>query len=250
MSFLEKKRFSESLEYRYLSQVIGGQLVQLGKELYQLGQVEIVSYSDTHIECRVTGNSSIFQVKIKMAQNQIFSSCECRTFIKRAICKHIAAAAIAGQKILSEELKKSWESRLLFVHQTPNRIKEQPKEVPEYVLAFILYTDYNSWKIKPMTALVNNLIDKEEADPLAFSQEHFVETLARSNQYRNQFNGEIKHPLRAEACLNAPHRLSAWLNFCPTSAAHRRDTTTQSRNWNKPYQVLWKFYVKKIFLSI
>jgi uncharacterized Zn finger protein len=77
-----KNVFAESLEYRYLSQVMGGQLAQLGKELYQLGQVEIVSYSDTHIECRVTGNSSIYQVKITMAQNQIFSSCECRSFIK------------------------------------------------------------------------------------------------------------------------------------------------------------------------
>jgi non-specific serine/threonine protein kinase len=117
------------------------------------------------------------------------------------------AAAIAVQKVLSDEIKKSWENRLLFIHDKPRRAKETPKRIPEYLLVFALYQDYAAWKIRPLTALVEKLPGVKTQGVKEWSRENLVEFLAESYQARGQFSAQIKHPLDAGACLNAPPQI-------------------------------------------
>jgi non-specific serine/threonine protein kinase len=204
MTFLEKKRFAESLQYNQLSHLMGWQISGAGKALYEKGQVEIVTHTDNRLECLVYDNIHEHHVAIQMYHNQLLSDCDCNRFKGRHLCKHVAAAAIAGQKILNEEIKKSWENRLLFVHTTPRRMKEISKTAPDYLLVFALYNDYRGWKIRPLTALVGKIPVEKVEGLLEGEPERLIQALAQNPQVRKGFTTQINHPLKAGACRNAP----------------------------------------------
>jgi non-specific serine/threonine protein kinase len=138
-----------------------------------------------------------------MVGSEIWSTCECKAFISKHICKHLSAAAVAGYKVLSEEVKNSWENRLLFVHTPVARTKAPSRPAPDFLLVFALHFDYYNWKIRPMTALIEKLPESISKEPVEWSQERVVELLADNPQVRGLFKSDIKHPLKAEACRNA-----------------------------------------------
>jgi len=203
MSFLEKKRFAESLQYNHFYNYLGWKIADAGKILYDRGMVEIVSYSDTSLECMVEDTFNKHRVTLQMEINQLLGSCDCKAGQQHSLCKHTVASAIAVQKVLSEEIKKSWENRLLFIHDAPRQRKEAPRKTADYLLVFALYNDYGGWKIKPLTAPAAKIPVSEASDPTNWNQERVVEILAKNYQARSQFSNEINHPLKAEACLNA-----------------------------------------------
>jgi non-specific serine/threonine protein kinase len=204
MTFLEKKRFAESLQYNNLSYIMGWQISGAGKSLYEKGLVEILAYSDQSLECLVNDYTQVHRVTIEMYHNQLLSDCDCKKFQGRQLCKHVAAAGLAVQKVLSEEIKKSWENRLLFIHNPPRRARGATRSAPEYWLVFALYNDYRGWKIRPLTALVEKVALEKLPDANEGPQEGLVQTLAQNPQLRRQFTTHISHPLDAGSCRNAP----------------------------------------------
>jgi non-specific serine/threonine protein kinase len=204
MTFQEKKRFAESLQYNQIAHLAGWQNSYPGKALFENRQVEIITYSDSSLECRVTDSFQKHRVTIQMQNGQLLSSCNCRSYKGRDLCKHIVAAALTVQKVLSEEIKKSWENRLLFVHNTPRQLKETPRITPDYLLVFALFNDYYGWRINPLTAPVAKMPGRNKPGSNEWTCERVVEVLAESREARGQFRSEIKHPLKTEACLNAP----------------------------------------------
>jgi non-specific serine/threonine protein kinase len=204
MTFLEKKRFAESLQFNQFSQRMGWQVSGAGKALYENGQVEIIGYSDSSLECLVSDLHRKHRVTIERVRNQLVCDCDCIHFQGRYFCKHLAAAAIAVHKVLSEEIKRSWENRLLFIHNQPRRKDEASRRPVDYLLVFALYNDYRGWKIKPLTAPVNKIPGVSSSEPAGVSQEELVQDLAGSSPARKRFTALIKHPMRAENCLNAP----------------------------------------------
>jgi hypothetical protein len=193
MTFLEKKRFAESLQYNSLAQFMGWQISGAGKDLYDRGQVEIITYSDSSLECLVKEGFHKQRVTIQMQHSQILSSCDCKAFQRKYLCKHVAAAAIAVQKVLSEEIRKSWENRLLFIHNPRRQPIETPRNIPDYLLVFALFNDYYGWKIKPLTAPVEKVFGRKTPDSIEWSQGRVVEVLAQNHQVRNQFKAQFKH---------------------------------------------------------
>ncbi len=203
MSFLDKKRFAESLHHGNFTRYLGWQITDAGKTLYNNDKVEIVAYTDNTLECLVEDKLNKYRVTMRLQYNQLLSHCDCKVGMTQNLCKHMVASAMAVQKVLSEEIKKSWENRLLFVHETPRQRRETPKKIADYVLAFALANDYSGWKIKPLTAPAERVFAGKTPPSPGWSQEQVADFLAQNPRVSSQFSSQIKHPLNAEACLNA-----------------------------------------------
>ncbi len=206
MSFLEKKRFSESLQFNHFSQYLSWRITEPGKTLFDQDKVEIISHTDTSFECLVTSGASKFRATMRMENNHLFGTCECKASQLTSVCNHMVAAGLAVHKVISEEIKKSWENHLLFVHDAPRQRKTKPKKTPDYLLAFALSSDYTGWKIKPLTTTVQK-IPANQAIPTEWSQESVMELLSKNYAVRGLFSSIIAHDLKAEACLNAPAQI-------------------------------------------
>jgi non-specific serine/threonine protein kinase len=205
MSFLDKKSFAEALNYNNFSRYLDWRTTFAGKEFYEKGQVEITSHTDTSIECHVKDGLHRYRVTLELQHNQILYECACKADQSRYPCKHAVGAALLGQKTLSEEIKKSWENRLLFVHEAPRQQRETPKKTPDYLLAFALSSEYGGWRIRPLTAAIEKLPHQAfSAETVELGQEQATELVAKSQQVRGVFSSAFSHPLKAEACRNAP----------------------------------------------
>ena len=204
MSFIEKKRFSEALQYNRFYQIVGWRIADEGRSLSEQGLVTINSYTDTTLECDVRSKLLISNhATLKMVATQLYYSCNCKEGEKGNLCKHVVASAISVQKVISEEIKKSWENRLLFVQENPRPQRAAPQKAREYLLIFALYNDYNTWKIRPMTALPEKLLGADNPSPQEWNNESLTELLRTDARALNKFSAEIKHPFKPETCLNA-----------------------------------------------
>jgi non-specific serine/threonine protein kinase len=209
MSFLDKKRFAEALQYNSFSRYLDWRITDPGKTLYEKGMVEIVGYTDNSLECLVKdGVLHKYRVTLEMPATQIITTCECKSGQSGSLCKHMVASAIAVSKVLSEEIKKSWENRLQFVHEGSHQPRQMPKQTPDYLLAFALCNEYGGWKIRPLTAVIEKLATNQlPAEPTEWSQELVTELTAQNHAFRSAFSSTINHPFKAEACRNAPPHL-------------------------------------------
>jgi non-specific serine/threonine protein kinase len=208
MTFLDKKRFAEALQYNHFYNLAGWKVTDEGRSLFDKEQVTVDRYTDSTFECTVRGKLLLSNhVKAEMKGTQLLYSCDCKDGQRGAVCKHLIAAAMAVQKVLNEEIKKSWENRLLFVN-TPHPRKPAPPKASEYLLLFALYPDYNNlWKVRPLTAPLEKLLAAGVEPPVEWNNENLMELLARNHVARGEFSSEIKHPFKPETCLNAPTQI-------------------------------------------
>ncbi len=205
MTFLDKKHFAEALQFNSFSRYLDWRVSNAGKELYDRGQVELIHHTDSSLASQVKDGLHRYTVTLEYENSQVLYNCNCKADQTRYPCKHAVATALLGQKTLSEEIKKSWENRLLFVHEAPRQRQETPKQAPDYLLAFALVNEYGGWKIRPLTAVIEKLPAKSlPAEALEWSQEQTTELLAQNHELRGAFSGTLTHPLKAEACRNAP----------------------------------------------
>ncbi|NCP85840.1 DEAD/DEAH box helicase family protein [bacterium] len=209
MSFAEKKIFAELLQYNRFYQYAGWQIADAGKMLFAQDKVEVVAYTDTSLECLVSDKTpEKYNVTLKMENNQLLTKCTCSNGQQLRICKHVVAAAITVQKILSAEIQKSWENHLLFTQNAPRKQHEAPQKVADYLLAFALYDNYGGWKIQPLTAPVAQIpILQNRSLPDWSNQEQMIEFLANTPTARAQFKAHSQQNFKPEACLNAPSQI-------------------------------------------
>ncbi|GAB4502688.1 MAG: DEAD/DEAH box helicase [Anaerolineales bacterium] len=230
MSFAEKKRFSESLHYNSFYQYAGWQIADAGKKIFDLGQVEVLSYSDTSLECLVNDKANQrHRVAVTMENGRLLTKCDCIMGQQLRICSHVVAAASAVQKILSAEIQKSWENRLLFT-QEPLRKKSLPQKAADYLLVFMLYNRYGTWGVKPLAApLAKISIPPDSPLPDWKDREQLIEFLANTPAVRSQFGVHGPQSLAPEACLNAPPQIVSLaqmiIRLSGLSASYYADST-------------------------
>jgi len=208
MSFLDKKRFADSLHYNHFYQMVGWRIADDGRSMYEQGLVKINSYTDNSLDCEVSGTAIIpYHVTLKMTSNQFIYGCSCKHAQRGNLCKHVVAAGVAVQKILSEDVKKSWENRLLFVHETPPARKPAAQKATPYLLIFVLYLNYNTWRIRPLTVQLEKILAAGVEPPEEWDNQTLLNLINTSEIPTSAFKSDIKHRLTPEMCLNAPTQI-------------------------------------------
>lgn len=206
MTTLDKKHFVGALQYNH--KMASKRMAVEGRALYDMGFVKINCYTDTTLECDVQGPlTSVYHVMAKLVESQLLVSCDCTEGEKDSLCMHFVAASLVAQKVFKEEIKNSWEKRLLFVYEGSRQRKPAPKEPGKYVLLFVLYGNCNCGNIRPVCAPLEKLLAAGLQLPQNWNNEDLVKLLKLNPKACEEFNSDIKYPLKPETCLNASTQL-------------------------------------------
>ena len=210
MNFIDKKYFADALAYNNLKSSFGWSLVDEGKLLVELGLIEITTQTDTRIDFHVKEkpNHALHTVIEKSVDSQqILLSCDCKQGLVKRVCKHELASALFVHRIFAEEIKNSWENRLLFVNATQPKHHEPPVKIPDYFLIFALVQSYEGWKILPLSATLENIPVSDYTEPDAAGMNwdygHTVEFLEKHTELNSQFKTVTNNLRSPRACINA-----------------------------------------------
>lgn len=105
-----------------------------GQDYYRRGQVQNLRVSQSgetnEITCRVQG-SKLYNVMIRIENNEVSAHCTCPQFAEKRICKHIAAAMLACASLQEEKLPIDSDPRAKNMLRLYTEKSAQQMQLPE-----------------------------------------------------------------------------------------------------------------------
>lgn len=217
MSFEDKKAFAEALNFNSIAYQVGWQTAQAGKSLHGFGAVELLQWTDTSADCIVSDGNHEHRVSMHLMDQSVDYDCNCKQGMNGRICRHVVAAAITINKKLMDEIKNSWQNKLVNLQYGTRQSIPTPKKVPGYWLIFALMNEYYNWSIHPMIAPVDRL-EAGESEQERWSSEQVAAHLANNPALMQQFRSTTPNALSVDACLNAPAHIVSMAKILLKSA--------------------------------
>jgi non-specific serine/threonine protein kinase len=149
----------ETLSEDRLRKAVDSETFQLGTELFERGQVQIIDVTNLTALCIVPDKRN-YHIEIKIVRNHVYLKCGCSHASRGLICEHDVAAWLCLRQYLTRHLPDAWQTQLDQVIQSAQALPKRGKSTP-YFLFFSLQEEMRGyptyWKVIPYTLPPNSL---------------------------------------------------------------------------------------------
>ncbi len=124
---------------QHFEQHLPGELVDMGRNLFEKNAVGLAAEADKHLWTGIVKDNEEYEVETQLSPSRVKAyTCDCETFAKDKICRHIVALLFVLKKIQAEKaLKKSNERRIVTAKRTYQKLS---------INAVLQYTNEDSLK--------------------------------------------------------------------------------------------------------
>jgi hypothetical protein len=149
----------ETLSEDRLRRAVDSEIFDLGVELFERGQVQIVEVTDLTALCLVPDKRN-YHVELKIVRDHVYLKCGCSHASRGLICEHDVAAWMSLRQYLTRRLPDAWQIQLDQMIETAQALPQRGKSTP-YLLFFSLQQESRGyppyWKVIPYTLPLNSL---------------------------------------------------------------------------------------------